>query len=368
MRRLPLLVAAAVAVLIAAVAVALSSGAPQKRLTVIFPRVTGLYVDSSVRILGVPVGKITKITPDGTQVVVEISYDAKYKLPAGVDAILVPPSIVSDRYVQLAPVYSGGPLFDASQPIPMSRTEVPVELDQIFGEINQLDVALGPNGANAHGALAQLIQVGAANLEGNGQQFHDTVEAFSQAISTLSSNRSNLFGTLSNLEKFSQTLAQDDGGVRRVSADLATVSAQLDNERRDLGLALKNLAIALGQVASFVQENKSQLTADITGLTSVTSGLVSEKRALEEFLDNAPTALADLALTYDPASQTLRTRNNSGQSFGPPTSPLSPFCQLLTALGQPCTLAAGPAVGVSAGTAGVPSAQQSLDALLGAGQ
>jgi hypothetical protein len=41
---------------------------------------------------------------------------------------------------------------------------VPIELDEIYAALDKLNVALGPNGANEKGALAQLVHVGAANL------------------------------------------------------------------------------------------------------------------------------------------------------------------------------------------------------------
>lgn len=341
-----------------------ASRSTPRYLTAYFPRVTGIYLGSSVRILGVPVGTVTQLTVQGTRVKVEISYGAKYRLPANVDAVIVPPSIVSDRYIGLAPVYTGGPVFPDHGVIPQSRTEVPVELDQIFAEINQLNVAMGPKGANSKGALSHLIQVSAANLAGNGTQFNAAITEFSKLLSTLAANRGNFFATLSNLEQFNAVLAQDNGGVRQVSSDLAVVSGQLNGERQDLALALRNLAIALGQVATFVQDNRTQLTNDIGGLTKVTSALLTQKKSIQEFLDEAPLALENLALTYDPASQTLRTRDNTnkyGQS--PPNSPLNPICQLAQSLGLSCAGLSAPGSSPFGASSG--SAKGGLASLLG---
>src|SRR3954471_2784526 len=120
-----------------------------------FSRAVGLYTGSSVRILGVPVGKITKITPHGKSVTVDMTVDGKYKVPADAGAAIVPPSIVGDRYVQLTPAYTGGPVMTGhAAKIPLQRTEVPAELDDIYASLDQLNRALGPQGANAHGALS----------------------------------------------------------------------------------------------------------------------------------------------------------------------------------------------------------------------
>ncbi|MHB8341899.1 MAG: MCE family protein [Mycobacteriales bacterium] len=343
--------------------VALVSGAPQKTVTAYFPRTIGLYTDSSVRVLGVAIGKVTKITPMGTQVQVVMSYDANVKIPADAGAAIVPPSIVSDRYVQLTPPYTGGPVMPSGAVIPQNRTEVPLELDQIFADLNTLDVALGPSGANKNGALSKLIQVSAENLAGNGTRLHDTFTAVSQALTTLADNRGNLFQTLSYLQQFTTTLAQDNGGVIAVNNDLAQVSIQLNGERGDLAAALHDLAMALGQVQSFVGDNKAELTSDVTSLTSITQTLVNEKQSITEFLDDAPLALQNLSLTYDGKYHTLDTRSNENSGSGPTDL----ACQIFYALGvQQCPLAGSSGLPVS-GTPDVVSGATALSQLMGVG-
>ena len=324
--------------------VKLFGGGESRTLTAYFPRATGLYAESSVRVLGVPIGSITKITPEGDRVRVDMTYDAKYKLPANASAIIVPPSIVSDRYVQIAPVYESGATLADGAEIPLERTQVPIELDDIFGDIDKLMLALGPEGANKDGAFSRLIDVSAQNLRGNGTALNAALKEFSRAIGTLSAGREDLFGTVSSLQEFTTALAKDDGGVRRVNADLASVSVQLAAERQELAAALKNLAVGLGQVASFVRDNKAALTDDIKGLTQTTSTIVKEKRALMEFLDVAPAALENLALSYDDETRTLRTRSN-GENGSDPSDPTNPICQLFTLLGQPCPGASAPLPG-----------------------
>ena len=75
------------------------------------------------------------------------------------------PSVVSDRYIQLAPVYTGGPAMSDNATIPRDRTATPVELDQLYTSLNKLATSLGPNGANSKGALSNLLNTAAANLE-----------------------------------------------------------------------------------------------------------------------------------------------------------------------------------------------------------
>lgn len=313
----------------------LGGGGSSKHLTVHFPRTVGLYKHSDMRILGVRIGEVTSIKPEGRTVRVELSYDAKYKLPPDAHAVVVSPSIVSDRYVQITPIWRSGEALPASYEIPVDRTAVPVELDQIYSSLDQLNQDIGPNGANKNGALSDLLHVSAQNLKGNGQLLNTTLSDLSQAVSTLSTSRQDLFATVDNLQDFTTTLANSDRTVRQFNTDLADVAAQLSGERQDLATAIRELSVALGEVASFVRENKTNLTANVKDLASVTSVLVKQKRALEEFLDNSATALSNLQLAYNPASGTLDTRDNGSSQ----TTPQGLVCGLLTTAGQPCPAA-----------------------------
>jgi phospholipid/cholesterol/gamma-HCH transport system substrate-binding protein len=246
--------------------------------------------------------------------------------------VIVPPSIVGDRYLQLTPVWRSGPVLGDGARIPESRTAVPVEYDQIVSSLNDLDVALGPKGANAKGALSRLVDVGAANLDGNGRRLHDTVGALSQLLGTLDDNRTGLVDVIGNLDRFTTTLASDDSGVRAVNRDLAQVATFLAGERGDIDTALRDLSVALGEVGTFVRGNRALLARNVKGLAEVTAVLARNQRALTEFLDDAPLALTNLDETYNAQHRTLDTRANLDQLSNPGQA----LCQLLDGVGVPC--------------------------------
>ena len=305
------------------------SGGGTRHITAEFSRTIGLYQGNDVRVLGVAIGKVDKLTVKGTYVKVEMSYSGKYKLPADVKAVVVPPSVVSDRYIQLTPAYTGGPTLPDHQTLGLDRTAVPLEFDEIFRNLDRMNIALGPNGVNKYGALSRLVDVSAKNLRGNGQVLNGALKEFSGAISTLAGSRTDLFATVSHLERFNAMLAADDGGVRQINANLARVGGQLAAERQDLGAALANLSTALQLVGKFVGDNRHTLTSDIHKLTSVTSVLAREKEALTQIVDDAPFALSNLALAGDTKAHTLDTKDESGQPFSNPFAPDGVLCQIL---------------------------------------
>ena len=75
--------------------------------------------------------------------------------------MIVTPTLVADRFVQLTPAYSSGPTMEDGADIPLPDSGVPVELDRIYASLRDLAEALGPNGVNKDGTLNHLLEAGA---------------------------------------------------------------------------------------------------------------------------------------------------------------------------------------------------------------
>ncbi|TIC80228.1 MCE family protein [Nocardioides sp. GY 10127] len=307
--RLPLLGLVVLAVVVTGLVLVLDRGG-EKTVTARFTSAAQLYEGSDVRILGVPVGRITSVTPDGTDVVVTMEYDEDVDVPADAKAVIISPSVVGDRYVQLTPAYTGGATMKSGAEIGTDRTAVPLELDQVYQSLDDLTVALGPDGANSDGALSDLLVQTARNFGGQGASFRQTLSDFADLTTTLDDNSDDLFSASSELQQFLETLADNDTTVRRFNSSLADVSTMLAGERTDLAKALSQLATALGHVRRFVQQNSDGLSTDIKGLNRVAKVLVKQRAALDETLGTAPLALNNLYLTYNPQAGTLDTNAN----------------------------------------------------------
>ena len=86
----------------------MGGGGEKRTVTAHFPRAVSVYEGTDVRILGVNVGTVTAVIPEGNSVRVEIEYDADYDVPAEANAAIVTPTLVADRFIQLGPAYTGG--------------------------------------------------------------------------------------------------------------------------------------------------------------------------------------------------------------------------------------------------------------------
>lgn len=286
----------------------LSRPAGATRLTAYFDRAVGLYEGSAVRVLGVRVGTVDRVVPDGPAVRVDLTVNHEYPIPAGASAAIIASSLVSDRYVQLTPAYVDGPRMASGAVIPRERTATPVEIDELLRSVDTLSTALGPDGANKTGALSEVLDTTAANLDGNGAELNTTLVQLGKLADTLGRSRGDLFATVDNLNKFTATLARSDAQVRQFQSRLADVSGYLGSERGQVGDTLDALAGSLGQVSSFVKDNRELVASNLRQLTDITQALVDERKALAEVIDVAPLGSSNYVGAYDAASASVGVR------------------------------------------------------------
>lgn len=278
------------------------------QITAYFSESIGIYPGSDVRILGVRVGTVDTVQPVGQEVKVTLTVDSGIPVPADAQVAVVAPSVVSDRYVQLTPAYSGGPEIASGAVIPVARTAVPIEIDQIYAALNQLAAALGPSGANKQGALSNLIKTGAANLAGNGGYLNSMLTQYGGLSKTVGGSAGNIAATLASLQQFTSMLQRNDGQVRLAEQQLAQVTGFLSGDRQQLAAAVSTLATALDQVQQFIASNRSLLTSNVNKLASITDILSSERASLAEALDTAPLAADNVLNAYDAVTKTLDGR------------------------------------------------------------
>lgn len=296
----------------------LAAPAAGTTITAYFTKAVGVYPDSEVKVLGVGVGRISAVEPAGDRVRVTMTVDAGVPIPADAHAMVVAPSLVSDRYVQLAPAYESGPLLASGARIPLARTDTPVELDDLTASVNDLATALGPTGANADGALSDVLDTAAANLSGNGELFNATIHELSAATETLAGSSGDLFSTVDDLARFTEALAASDQQVRSFNDELAGVSDYLAADRDELADALGALGPALADVQGFVEANRGALSSNVDKLVGITRALVDQRAAVAEVLDVAPLAMSNFLSTYDAASASFAIRGNLNELSYPP--------------------------------------------------
>lgn len=282
-----------------------STGILTARAVAYFENSNGIYAGDDVMILGVPVGKIDKIEPQPMQVKVSFSFDKKYKVPADVKAVIISPTLVPARAIQLTPAYAGGPTLGNGAVIPRDRTAVPVEFDDLREQLEKLANLLQPTRPGGVSTLGALVNTAADNLRGQGPSIRDAVIQLSQALSALADHRTDIFGTVKNLSILVTALRSSEQLLRQFNTNLASVSALLSNDPNEVANAVRDLNVALSDVQGFIADNREALGTTSDKLTSVTEAVVDSLDDVKQTLHVAPTAFDNFINIYEPATASL---------------------------------------------------------------
>ncbi|MGV0038324.1 virulence factor Mce family protein [Mycobacterium colombiense] len=299
---------AAVFVFIAAVAgVQLYRKLTTTTVVAYFSETLALYPGDRVQIMGVRVGSIDKIEPAGDKMRVTLHYNSKYRVPAKATASILNPSLVASRTIQLSPPYTGGPVLRDGEVIPIERTQVPVEWDQLRDSINGILRQLGPTPRQPAGPFGDVIESAADNLAGKGKQVNDTLNSLSQALTALNEGRGDFVAITKSLAEFVTALYQHKQQFVALNDNLAQFTDWFTKSDHEVGDTITRLDDVLGDARKFLNDNGSVLTHDVDNLGDVTTTILQPepRNGLETALHVLPTFAGNFNNLYEPAHSSL---------------------------------------------------------------
>jgi phospholipid/cholesterol/gamma-HCH transport system substrate-binding protein len=268
-----------------------------------FPAANALYAGDKVQIMGMRVGAIDKIEPVGDKMKVTLHYQNKYKVPANASAVILNPTLVASRAIQLEPPYKGGPAMADNAVIPEERTQVPVEWDQLRNSITNIISKLGPTDAQPKGPFGEVIESFADGLAGKGKQINTTLNSLSQALTALNQGRGDFFAVVRSLALFVNALHQDDQQFVALNQNLADFTTRLAHSDTDLANSLQQFDSLLTTIRPWLAQNRGVLTQDVNNLAEVTNTILQPDplNGIETALHVIPTAAANINQIYHPS-------------------------------------------------------------------
>jgi phospholipid/cholesterol/gamma-HCH transport system substrate-binding protein len=318
-------------------------------ITAYFPTATAIYPGDDVRVSGMKVGTIASIHPQGTQARLVMHVDRNVPIPADAKAVIVAQNLVAARYVQLTPAYrSSGPTMRDGAVIPIDRTAVPVEWDQVKDQLMRLATELGPNSKVSTPSVARFIDSAADALGGgNGEKLRQTLAQLSGVGRILANGSGNIVDIIKNLQTFVAALRDSNVQLVQFNNRLATLTSVVDDNKSDLDAALTDLASAVGDVQRFIAGSRDQTSEQIARLADLTQILVDNKMALKNVLHDSPNELANAYSDYDPDTQAIR----GGVGLQNLTNPVWALCDQLGALENATATESGKLCGLYLGFA-----------------
>jgi phospholipid/cholesterol/gamma-HCH transport system substrate-binding protein len=268
-----------------------------------FPRADAIYPGDEVQIMGAGVGSIDKIEPAGDKMKVTLHYSNKYKVPANASAVILNPTLVASRNIQLEPPYTGGPVMGDHAVIPVERTQVPTEWDELRNSVTNIVSEFGPTKEQPKGPFGEAIDSFADGLAGKGKQINTTFDSLSRALTALNEGRGDLFAVVRSLAMFVNDLHQDDQKFVALNKNLSQFTTSLTGSDQDLANALQQFDGLLSTLRPFLAKNHEVLTHDVNNLATATNTLLQPDplNGLESVLHVLPNLWGNLGQIYYPA-------------------------------------------------------------------
>jgi phospholipid/cholesterol/gamma-HCH transport system substrate-binding protein len=268
-----------------------------KTYTAIFTNVSGLANGNFVRVAGVEVGKVTRISVNGDDTAsVQFRADDKVILTEGSRAAIRYDNLIGGRYVELLEGAGGTSRLPAGATIGVDHTAPALDLDALIGGFRPLFRALDPKQVNA--LSGELISA----FQGQGASIGSFLTQTAALTSTLA-DRDQLIGqVVVNLNTVLGSLAgQGDQFAKAVDA-LSSLVAGLAARKKDLsnGLAYANAASA--SISELLAQARPLFTETVTQTDRVATTVLNDKDYFDDLLNTLPDAykvLGRQALTGD---------------------------------------------------------------------
>ena len=267
-------------------------------VTAQFRDAAGLFEGNDVGVLGVRVGSVTSVTPRGSHVEVTLRIDPGVKVPADAGAVIVSRSVATDRYVELTPVYDGGPRLRSGAELALARTRTPVEFDDLLASLEKISSTLaGPDGDAA--PLNELLSVGATTLDGNGKRLGTALHDLAGVLDDVDQGSGDLAGTLDHLDTLTAALAENDDLVRRFSREVTDATSMLDDQHEAIEATFDSLAAMVRRVAAFARTHRGQISGQLDDIATISSSLLDHSSELEQLVSTMPLMLQNAERAID---------------------------------------------------------------------
>ena len=278
-----------------------------KTITAYFTSATAIYPGDQVRVSGVKVGTIKSIEPQGTQAKMTLHVDHDVPIPAEAKAVIVTQNLIAARYVELTPAYrTSGPAMADGAVIPVQRTAIPVEWDEVKSQLMRLATDLGPNAKVSTPAISRFIDSAADALDGgNGDKLRQTIAQLSGVARTIANGSGNIVDIIKNLQTFVTALRDSNIQMVQFNNRLATLTSVVNDSKSDLDAALTDLSTAVGEVQRFIAGTRDEASEQIDRLGKAIQPLVDQHMALENILHGAPNALSNFFNDYNADTGTI---------------------------------------------------------------
>ncbi len=239
-------------------------GGDPMHVSIQFDDVLDLVPQSTVKVDGVPVGRVEKIEvgPDGWTAQVDTLVNSSVDLPANATAEVQQSNLLGEKFIAIsAPEQNpSSERLTSGTTIPVERTRHATDIEQVLGAMSLL-----LNG----GGVAQLQPIVSElekALDGRETKVRSLLEQANTLIAGLEEQRNSITRALDGLDTLSSRVADQTGKLEKILDELPQ-GVQILSEQRPQLVEMLAQVDRLGQVGSdVINRSKDDLIADLRAL------------------------------------------------------------------------------------------------------
>lgn len=211
---------------------------------------------SDVKVRGLIVGQVDKITTrgDGADIELSLQPDKVDVIPQNVTALLLPKTLFGEKYVSLVPpeVPSAAHI-KAGDVIDQDHSKSARELETTLDDLEPVLTAVQPQ------KLASTLGAVSQGLSGRGEQLGHTLVELNKLVKGLSPSVPALQEDLRQLATFSNNLADAAPDLLKAADDLTVTTNTIVDQKQNLRDVYRSVTTASDDLRSFLDANGQNL-------------------------------------------------------------------------------------------------------------
>lgn len=239
-----------------------------------------LFEGGRVAVRGIEVGRITDVEPREDFVRLTLEIDGDVAVPADASLSVIPITVIADRYAQLHPAYSTGPMLEDGAHIPLERTAIPAELDEVITQLQGLLESIEPKGKGP-GPLAKLITNLDATFD-DPDELAGALEKSATVLENLANSEEEIAGLIRNLDRLFVALADSTSEIGILNQRFRLVARSLLADQVHLEGTIEDVAFLSDETAGLINSSGDDLGEAFDRLARVMEELLSHQEALTE--------------------------------------------------------------------------------------
>ena len=248
------------------------------------PDVTGLFPTDDVKVAGVKVGQVSKVTTDHGHAVVSFNVDKTVPLRTSTQIGLRYRNVLGEKYLYLYPG-STGPVMSSGSTIPLRQAVSDADIDAFLNALGPFVKAINPQEGNL------FLQAMVSALEGNQDQVNQLLGNTATVSNTLGNLNQQVGGVIDNFNTVLTALAQRSGDLDALVNNLNQVSQSLVARNNDLDTAVDEFSQLAAHFKDLLSTNRGNLDQAVNNLQGIAQVLAQHHADLEKDLTTLPEGL-----------------------------------------------------------------------------